>query len=328
MTWSRVAALGLLVLILSGVANAPRAAEARAGSHPLYDDGGTLRWYTDLKEAFRVAGREGKLVVVDVSVANCRACETAIGLVGDASIRNRIARIAVGYHVDARRGTPLIGDFRTNLRSASYLPLVGFFTPSTEWVSGFAPSQRTGRVELRRRFLVALDRAESRHRRMLTRRRREARAAPPVAPPARRKTAAKSPPARATPKPRKPVTSSVAGPSWYESISEAREAARSEGKIVFVTSTKPGCSLCKKLKLDIVPRIRGEMSKGCVFYIYDITRPESKAVDRLVRRNLPRARLMPLAGFMTPDWRWLHGFSGGTDARKLMTDYRTALRKR
>ena len=70
------------------------------------------------------------------------------------------------------------------------------------------------------------------------------------------------------------------------------------------------------------------MSQGCVFYRYDITRPESAAVDRLVRANHRGSRLMPLAGFMTPEMRWLHSFHGGTDAGKLMADYRTAQRAR
>ena len=98
--------------------------------------------------------------------------------------------------------------------------------------------------------------------------------------------------------------------------------------IPLVTSTKPSCSLCKKLRNKVIPQIYAELSKGCVFYVYDITNPENGAIDRLVRRNLPHARLMPLSGFMTADNRWLHGFFGGTDARQLMGDYRTALRKR
>ena len=63
-------------------------------------------------------------------------------------------------------------------------------------------------------------------------------------------------------------------------------------------------------------------------YIYDITRPESPQIDRIVRANLKGAYLMPLAGFVDADLRWLHGFFGKTDAKKFMSDYATARRNR
>jgi hypothetical protein len=51
-------------------------------------------------------------------------------------------------------------------------------------------------------------------------------------------------------------------------------------------------------------------------------------VDQVVRANLQGAYLMPLAGFVTADLKWRHGFFGSTDARKLMADYQTAQRRR
>jgi hypothetical protein len=309
---SRRAPLVILVLTLAAVTTPVPPAEAAGSSHPLYSDGGALRWYTDLAEAQSVATREGKLILVDVSVTNCRACELTIGRLGDASIRDRVARVAIGYHVDARQATRWVRSFRANLTSASYLPLIGFFTPGSNWVAGFAPSRRTSTSELHRQFLVALDRASSHHSRM-----QRGGASPPTSRPIAKAPAGARPAMR-------PATRLV----WYESVSEAAAAARAEGKIILVASTKPGCTLCKLLKNQVVPQVWRELSQGCVFYVYDITRPESRSLDRLVRGNLPRARIMPLAGFMTADSRWLHGFSGNTSARKLLADYRTALRNR
>lgn len=306
-----------LLLFLATLTVAGRAADAGPGRHPLYGDGNTLRWYANLREAQTVAAREGKLLVVDVTVPNDPTCEMAIGLIQDAAIRARIARVAVGYHVDGRRSSQFARDFRRNLRSTAYYPWVGFFSSDARWVSGFAASRRTSRVELRRRFLVALNRAEAVQRRL----RPQAGRSPAAA--ASRTTRARAAPKSTTAAPKR-STGTAGGLVWYEKISEAQAAARAQGKIILVTSTKPTCGLCKKLIQKIVPQAWARMSQGCVCYVYDITNPESKAVDRLVRRNHIGHRLMPLAGFMTADLRWLHGFYGGTDARQLTADYRQA----
>lgn len=340
-SWSRFAwfCAGLIALgVLAG-----RSADARPTRHPTYDDGRTLRWYANFSEAGRTAVREGKLILVDVSPPSSRACGNVIGLIKDPAIRARIARLAVGHHVDSRARSPLLRDFRANLARGSRLPWIGLFTPGGTWVAGFAPQRRTNLAEMKRRFLRALDRGEAMQQRLFP-------APPPVAAPRvsstrERAQAGEKPRAsssrggegarRNTPATRKAPqaarsggTRSASGILWYERISEARAVAKAEGKIILVTSTKSSCSLCKKLRNKVIPQIQGELSKGCVFYVYDITKPESRALDRLVRANLPNARLMPLSGFMTADGRWLHGFFGSTDTRQLLGDYRTAMRKR
>ena len=313
-------------------------ADAAASKHPNYDDGGTLRWYTNLDEARRTARQEKRLLLVEVSVAGSRPCANVIGLIGDPAIRGRIAPLAVGHPVDARRGSPLVPTLRANLPTGTHLPWLGFVTPEGTWVSGFGPSRRTTITELRRRFLAALQAAESTQKTLYG-----ATARTPAAP--RTSSTRETAEGNEIPKPhtsstrteQKPAgrgTTASKGPSspsalhWYRDIREAQAAARAQNKIILVTSTKPSCSLCKKLRNDVVPQVWREMSAGCILYVYDILQPEDRSVDRLVRRNLPNARLMPLSGFMTHDKRWLQGFFGATDARQLLGDYRSALRRR
>lgn len=287
--------------------------EADAGGHPLYDDGSALRWYESLAEARTVAAREDKLVLVEVSIRDCRTCAMVIGLMRDPVLRARLSRVAVGHHVDAHHGTPLARDFRGHLRSAEYLPWVGFFSPGQSWVTGFAPSQRTTRAEMRARLVRALGQAETEQAR-----RKAARDAAANLDAAAGSGEGAS--VRPGPQPSAPAGRIV----WHSRIADAQAAARAEGKLIFITSTKPNCSLCTKLKERVVPQAWSELSKGCVLYVYDITRPESAAVDALVRSNLKGAYVMPLAGFVTPDLQWRHGFFGGTHAQKLLADFETA----
>jgi hypothetical protein len=324
-----------LLLLLVG---SRQPAEADPSRHPLYNDGGTLSWYLDLAEAQRAAAREGKLLLIAVSIPESRACSSVIGMIGDPEVKARMAQLCVGHHINGRISSPLYRTFRANLPPGSYLPWMGFFTPATGWVSGFSPSQRTTLTELRRRFLVALGEAEAHQRRAAAARAprvssmRESASARgnevPRTSSTRVATGTRTSPRPTAPAPRATRTSSSTSLVWYDRISEARAVAQAEGKIILVTSTKPSCGLCKKLHDNVVPQVWREMSKGCVFYVYDILHPESGAVDRIVRRNLPNARLMPLCGFMSPDMRWLQGFYGQTDARKLMSDYNAALRRR
>jgi hypothetical protein len=326
-----------LISVLFFLGASPRDAHARPTGHPIYNDGGTLRWYASFQEARTVAAKEGKLILVDLCPPRNRACGSVIGLIGERTIRDRVARVAIGHHLDSRSRSPLVRTMRANLPREAYLPWLGFFTPESAWVSGFAPSRRTSRAEMQRRLLRALGHAEAKQRQIHAARKKVATAAAPRVSSTREgsnprtSSTREGPTAAATSPPRQPRTSSASpagGVFWHKKISEARAAARAEGKMILVTSTKPSCSLCKKLRNKVIPQIKQELSKGCVFYVYDITRPENGTVDRLVRAKLPNARLMPLSGFMTADMRWLHGFFGGTDTRQLMGDYRTALRKR
>ncbi|MFM8979841.1 MAG: hypothetical protein ACKOSS_05195, partial [Planctomycetia bacterium] len=63
-----------------------------------------------------------------------------------------------------------------------------------------------------------------------------------------------------------------------------------------------------------------------VAYVYDILSPESSRLDAAMRANLPGAVLMPLAGFLTPDLGWVHGFSGPRTTQEFLADIEVAAR--
>lgn len=116
--------------------------------------------------------------------------------------------------------------------------------------------------------------------------------------------------------------------AWERSFAVAAARAQREGKLVLVASTKPGCGLCEVFRNRTAPSCGAELQAVAVPYVYDILRPESPQVDRVVRANLPGARLMPLVGFVTPDLRWAGGFWGQRDAAQFTSDIRRAAPQR
>ncbi|MDF1701447.1 MAG: hypothetical protein P1V36_09860, partial [Planctomycetota bacterium] len=118
-----------------------------------------------------------------------------------------------------------------------------------------------------------------------------------------------------------PSTAPVGGPiTWHTRLADAQAQARASGKLILVTSTKPRCSLCKKFKDQVAPAAGAELTRMAVGYIYDITRPEVRDVDRLLRANLRGADLMPLVGFITADLQWVHGFWGQRSVQQFRGD--------
>lgn len=107
---------------------------------------------------------------------------------------------------------------------------------------------------------------------------------------------------------------------WHYRLADAQAEARASGKMILVASTKPRCSLCVKFKEQIAPAAGSELARVAVGYVYDITRPEVRDVDRLLRANLRGADLMPLVGFITPELGWVHGFWGARTVQQFRGD--------
>jgi len=113
---------------------------------------------------------------------------------------------------------------------------------------------------------------------------------------------------------------------WNNRLADAQAQARASGKLILVASTKPGCTLCEKFKNRIVPSVAAQAGAMSVGYVYDITRPEVRQIDQILRANLKGASLMPLIGFLTPDLRWVHGFWGARTVAEFQGDIATASR--
>ena len=133
--------------------------------------------------------------------------------------------------------------------------------------------------------------------------------------------------ASSTPGTPTPPAAGVSGPyRWNNRLADAQAQARASGKLILVASTKPGCTLCEKFKNQIVPSVAGEAGAMSVGYTYDITRPEVRQVDQILRANLPGASLMPLVGFLTADLQWVHGFWGARTTQEFRGDMGSASR--
>jgi hypothetical protein len=100
--------------------------------------------------------------------------------------------------------------------------------------------------------------------------------------------------------------------TWYASLAEAQRAARRQRKLVFIEFGREKCSNCRKLAEDVLPhrRLRVRMGRTTVGLAAECDRPE-RAVAQLFRTHLRGARALPFVAFITPDGRWITGWSGG-----------------
>jgi hypothetical protein len=58
-------AAAAVVLVLAASAGAARAGEEKPASHPHFNDGGTLSWFTRLADARTAAKKAGKLIFIE-----------------------------------------------------------------------------------------------------------------------------------------------------------------------------------------------------------------------------------------------------------------------
>jgi hypothetical protein len=121
------------------------------------------------------------------------------------------------------------------------------------------------------------------------------------------------------PTPRTPAPAPAAtGPFWHTRFADAQAAARREGKLILIGSTKPACGLCDKFKEQVFPPHEAEARQVVVGYMVNAMSPESGQAWQMLKDNLPTARLMPLVGIVTADLRWVTGFAGPTDEGMLL----------
>ncbi len=130
------------------------------------------------------------------------------------------------------------------------------------------------------------------------------------------------PPAVTAPQPvvRQPAAPRVAGGvQWYHDWNQASAAARAMGGVVFMMASRATCTQCHKVKDTVIPRHQNILGGRCVGFVFDMSQKVGGVYGgrygAFLRRNLPYAQIMPLAGFVTPDMQWIDGFWGmPTDA--------------
>ena len=137
---------------------------------------------------------------------------------------------------------------------------------------------------------------------------------------------------RATPEPGFPDTTDapvaastyVSRPfRWHASLSDAQADAREQGKLILALATRPGCGLCEQFKNRTAVAVQNELQQVAVGYAYDASPRgpiDARSMYRFAQRKLPRATLMPLVGFVTPDVTWVHGFFGARTMAQFVDD--------
>lgn len=115
-------------------------ASAGGDRHPLFNDQGTLAWYTSLDEAQAVARATGKLIFIESGRRACGNCRHVVEQVLPASnVRSRISAIAIGLADDCDESDPRVSAMLSaGCPDATVLPLCGFVTPELRWVAGFS----------------------------------------------------------------------------------------------------------------------------------------------------------------------------------------------
>ena len=139
----------------------------------------------------------------------------------------------------------------------------------------------------------------------------------PPAPPA-------PPPAVA---PRMEAPSTPQAFAWAGSLSEAQSTARATGRLVFLETGRDACGNCQNLRRKIVPEVSTELGTMSVGYYNDCDHDQASQAFRILTTNLPNAVTLPLVGWVTPDLRWVHGFSGGRDSSRFRQEMAMAQSK-
>ena len=118
---------------------APADAHAGGGSHPYFNDGGTLVWYRSLDEARAAARASGKLIFIESGRYKCGSCRTLVSsILPSEPCRSRMSACAIGFADDCDASDPSCQAlFAQNLPNATMLPLVGFVTADLRWVTGW-----------------------------------------------------------------------------------------------------------------------------------------------------------------------------------------------
>jgi len=129
------------VLGFAGLVLAAGPASAGGGRHPLFDDQGTLTWYTNLDEAQAAARATGKLIIIESGRLRCPNCKSFVeNVLTSPYVRRRIESIAIGLAIDCDTNSDMRVEnlLNSGIPDPTMLPLVGVVTPELRWVTGWS----------------------------------------------------------------------------------------------------------------------------------------------------------------------------------------------
>jgi len=110
--------------------------------------------------------------------------------------------------------------------------------------------------------------------------------------------------------------------AWYSTLEEAKRAALASNKIVFVEYGRKTCVDSQRMCEEIITKdpIRARLSAIAVGLAADCDKPDAE-LEKLFRAHLAGATATPFVGFVTPDLKWVGGWSG----MRWETEFQTTL---
>jgi hypothetical protein len=101
---------------------------------------------------------------------------------------------------------------------------------------------------------------------------------------------------------------------WYTSLDEAQAVARASGKLIFIDSGRRRCPNCQTFLEEVMPDAQVRTRVGAIAIGLAVDCDDSDArVDKILREGIPNPVMLPLCGFVTPELRWVTGWSGYMD---------------
>jgi len=112
--------------------------------------------------------------------------------------------------------------------------------------------------------------------------------------------------------------------AWYCELGAAREAARTENKLVFIEYGRRACCNCRVLVQRVLPSecVKGRLSALCVGLAADCDEPDPR-VEAIFRAAMPDASMLPFVAVVSPDLEVVTGWSGSMDAEGCAREVRT-----
>ncbi len=107
---------------------------------------------------------------------------------------------------------------------------------------------------------------------------------------------------------------------WYTRIEDAQAAARASNRLVFIDSgRRRGCPNCKSLIERCIPHgaVGSRLRAIAVGYAHDCDYGDERLSAYMDQQLAGQPRILPFVGFVTPDMRWVAGWTGSKEPSEI-----------
>lgn len=107
--------------------------------HPHFDDGGAVRWHTDLGGALREAAREQRLVFIEYGREQCTQCkDLVLNVIPRDEIKSLLGERFVCVAADCDADDDQVADIAAKLDNAEMLPFVMVTDARGQYLDGLS----------------------------------------------------------------------------------------------------------------------------------------------------------------------------------------------